>query len=191
MVKQQGQLTLLLLAASDLLVAIAAWGGAYAIRLLGGEVGWTPYPDFPIMDYLPAILLSLVVVVAVMSRSDLYGSKRTRSLLGELGSVARAVVTTWALTYVVVSFVKHPTVSRLMMGSLLAVWLPLAMANRLAVRSVLRYLRKRGWNQRTAAIIGNGRLAQKLCHTMRRNIWSGICPRYFVTDGSPSGQLMG
>jgi Undecaprenyl-phosphate glucose phosphotransferase len=81
---------------------------------------------------------------------------------------------------------RHVFISRLMMGSVLVAWSVLAVANRFAARATLRYFRRRGRNIRTAAIIGTGRLSQKLCDALRRNIWTGIVPEYFIDDSCGS-----
>src|SRR5262249_10009008 len=50
------------------------------------------------------------------------------------------------------------------------------------VRVFLRLVRQRGWNRRSAAIVGSGRAAQKLLAALRNNTWTGIETRYFVDD---------
>src|SRR5690606_41758049 len=42
------------------------------------------------------------------------------------------------------------------------------------VRAILHVLRGRGWNSRTAAIIGTGRSAQRLLHSLRYQSWIGM-----------------
>jgi Undecaprenyl-phosphate glucose phosphotransferase len=55
------------------------------------------------------------------------------------------------------------------------------LAWRYAFRTTLRALRRRGWNLRHVGIIGTGRLGQVVCHTLRRNSWTGIHPSFFIS----------
>jgi Undecaprenyl-phosphate glucose phosphotransferase len=52
---------------------------------------------------------------------------------------------------------------------------------RLTFRTVLRALRRRGWNLRHVAVIGTGRLRQLAVKTIKRNSWTGITPNYFIS----------
>ncbi|MEO1535831.1 MAG: undecaprenyl-phosphate glucose phosphotransferase, partial [Planctomycetota bacterium] len=65
--------------------------------------------------------------------------------------------------------------------TLLAPILFLAIAlERIAFRTVLRQIRRQGWNLRHACIVGVGRLGQITCRTIERNSWTGINVAYFV-----------
>lgn len=186
MLKRYNHMMLSLLGLADLVAAAAAWWVAHSLRVLGSAYGWSRYDPPPLGQFAPSVLLSLVLALVFYSRFNLYQVHRTRSLLKELGDVMKAVFTAWGLTYVATNFLligRLPTISRMMMAALLGSWLVLAMAERLAAREVLRALRRRGWNLRHAAIVGTGRLAQKLYQTLRQNTWTGIEPIYFVDDG--------
>jgi Undecaprenyl-phosphate glucose phosphotransferase len=50
---------------------------------------------------------------------------------------------------------------------------------------LLQSLRSRGYNQRSAAVVGCGRTAQQLLHALHRNSWTGIRVEYFVDDREP------
>ena len=191
MVKRHNQLTLMMLRAADLTTAAIAWGVAYGMRIAGGHLGLSRYPTPPFNDFVPSMCLSLVLVALLFGRFALYEPKRTKSLFAEMRDVARAVLTVWVITYVVTSFMRGAFISRLMMGSVLAAWVVLAILNRLGARATLRWFRRRGRNLRTAAIIGTGRIAQKLHHALRRNIWTGIAPHYFVDDPGRHDELLG
>lgn len=190
MVKRYNQLILTLLKASDVAVAAAAWALAYGARYLGGETGITEYPLPDFKEFLPPMVFSLVLVPLIFSRLDLYISKRTKSLALELAEMLRGVVMVWMLTYVFANLTRNVMISRLMMVSLLAAWVPLALISRLMARVVLHSFRQRGWNQRYAAIIGTGRLGQKLCDVIHHNTWTGIGVRYFVGDPTRRSKLM-
>jgi FlaA1/EpsC-like NDP-sugar epimerase len=91
-----------------------------------------------------------------------------------------------ALTYVIFSLMREVRPSRLLMGMVLPVWLAVGMIERVAVRSLLRWFRRRGWNLRHAAIVGTGRAGQKLVHAMRRIGYEGdYALEYEICDLEP------
>jgi len=191
MLKRHSQFIQLLLRANDLAVGVVAWGLAYCLRILGTQIGLSRYAAPPFADFVPSMCLSLILMLFVFSRMGLYGPKRTKTPVGEMADVARGVTVVWLMTYVVTSFMKQVKPSGLMMVAVLAVWVVLAILNRFVARATLRWFRRRGWNQRTAAIVGTGRLAQKLFHSLRRNVWTGIAPQYFVGDADSRKELLG
>lgn len=180
-----------MLKANDLGVAAASWGLGYCLRILGEDIGLTPHKSPGFGEWWAPMGFSMIMILLTFSRFGLYVPKRTKSLTRELGDVARAVTAVWFMTYVVTTLMRQVMPSRLMMVSVLASWMALAVVNRIIAREMLRWLRRRGWNQRTAAIVGTGRLAQKLCHALRRNIWTGITPQYFISDSTKRSSLLG
>ncbi len=88
----------------------------------------------------------------------------------------------WAVVYVSISLTREGLFSRLMMVLVLGSWIALATLNRTVMRAALRRLRRQGRNQRHAAIVGAGRLGQKLYETIGHNPWTGITPVYFIDD---------
>jgi len=191
MVRRYNQLVEALMRTTDVAVAAFAWVLAYGARYLGGEIGLShhPLPDFG--DFLSPMIFSLVLVPLIFSRFGMYIPKRTKSLGGEMADMVRCVATVWVLTYVFANLTREVMISRLMMMSLLVVWVSLGTVSRLLARMMLRWFRRRGWNQRRAVIIGTGRLAQKLCHAIRRNTWTGIDVDYLVGEGDARGKLGG
>src|SRR5206468_2067242 len=53
--------------------------------------------------------------------------------------------------------------------------------HRVAFRSALQVIRRRGWNLRHVAVIGVGRLGRIVCRTLDRNSWTGIHVAYFLS----------
>lgn len=191
MLKRYGQFMIALLMLSDAFVAAVAWYGAYHMRHLAGVLGLQATGPQSFAAYLPSLALCLILTPMLYSRFGLYEPKRTKSLLQEYASVARAVVLAWALAYIIVSFMGNVKLSRLVVGSALLVWLALATFNRLVARSMLRRVRRKGWNLRWAAIVGTGRLAQKLYYALKHNSWTGVQLRYFVGDPTVRSELLG
>ena len=182
MVKRYSELMLVVLGIADLVVAVASWVVAYYVRHILGDLKFTNFPLPPFTHYAMPMALSLILALLMFNRFGLYEPKRTKSLPSELSNTIRAVFVVWVLTYVIWNFIQREPVSRLLMLPLLASWVVLASCNRLAAREVLRWFRRRGLNLRHAAIVGTGRLGQKLFHTLKHNTWTGVEPAYFIDD---------
>ena len=191
MVKRHHKLMLLLLRLGDITVAAAAWALAYSMHVAGGELGWLRPPTHSFSDLTTSLVFSLVLAMLVFSRLGLYEPKRMKDLITEGTSVIQAVLLVWVMTFAISSFASAHKLSRATMGLLLANWVFLAMVNRLSGRIALRWFRRRGWNLRYAAIVGTGRLGQRLYHVLRYNKWTGIQVRYFVGTGGGREDLLG
>jgi len=191
MLKRHGQLFEALLKLADVGVGAVAWGLAYYARFLGGEYRLTPHPMPTFGEFLPPMVFSLVLTPLMFIGLGLYRPKRATSLARDIMDVSRAVVLVWLSTYVFANMTRQVMISRLVMLCLLVFWVFLAAGNRLVARKVLRWFRQRGWNVRYAAILGTGRLAQKLFLTLRKNPWTGINIRYFIGDANARRQLLG
>jgi len=191
MLKRQGQWMVLLIGIGDILVASAAWGLGYVLRYLGGQIGLTKFELPHFSEFVPAMVFSLVLTALIFSRFRLYAPKRLKSITTEIADLARAIVMVWVIAYFMTTLLRHVTVSRLMMVSVLASWTVLAILYRMLARMTLRRLRQRGRNLRHAAIVGTGRLAQRLYYLLTKNTWTGIKPHYFVADTTQRSELAG
>ena len=191
MVKRYHRLMLALFKTSDVIIASAAWGVAYYLRYLGGRMGLTAHVLPAFGKFVPAMVLSMLLVLLVFSYFQIYQPKRVKKLMPELVDILRAILVSWGLVYIFITLLSEAKISRLMMVSVLVSWSVLAVLNRLATRMTLRWFRRHGWNQRTAVIIGTGRLAQKLCQTLRQHLWTGINPQYFVGQTQEHEKLLG
>jgi exopolysaccharide biosynthesis polyprenyl glycosylphosphotransferase len=179
---------LLLLRVGDILVGLCAWALAYLVGIVADRLGragaW-----IPVADLVPAVFLTMVFCAVVFSRFGLYQPQRLKTFWMELSVILRAVAVAWCVVYVIASLMRRPETSRFILTCVLPCWLLLACLSRMAVRILLRRLRRRGWNLRHAVIIGTGRLGQTLYHCLRRNPWTGIEPRYFVGHQSRDNLL--
>jgi len=182
---------LLLLRLGDVTVAVGAWVLAYLMHVAGGKLGWLRPPTHSFPDLINSLVLSLVLAMLVFSRLGLYEPKRIRNLIAEATSVLQAVLLVWVITFAVTSFASTHKLSRATMGLVLANWMFLGLVNRLSGRICLRWFRRRGWNARYAAIVGTGRLGQRLYHVLKTNKWTGIQVRYFVGTGQGRKDLLG
>ncbi len=197
MVKQQHQLFVALLAASDAVVATAACYTAWSIHRIR-DIGW--FPDWPgqweswIRNPIAFFVVPILIVAFQMN--GLYRPRRDGSLWREQLGVLRGSVLTFAAAVVVLWLVDNEALtdqSRFHLA-LLGLLLPAMMGvHRMLFRIGLRMLRSRGWNLRHVAIIGTGRLGHIACRTVERNSWTGIKVVYFVShrDQTKRSDVMG
>lgn len=206
MLKQRHQVFVSLFAGLDALAISAACLSALVVRHWWfGESPARIGGPADLGVWIRDSLLMVVVPVALLTLAAcrLYRPRRERTLISEQWLVARAgllsvatvVVSLWALgsdrlmppptlplrVPVVLGWrVTDP--ARLQLG-VLAVLIPaLVGTHRLVLRSLLRRLRRRGWNMRHVAIVGTGRLAQITARTLTRNAWTGIRVSYFISQ---------
>ncbi len=105
--------------------------------------------------------------------------------------MCRAVLSVWVCMYLLAVLALHTLPSRIILLSMLAAWLVLALVGRYWARRWLPVLAQWLGHEQAAAIIGTGRLAQKLCHTLRRQPWLGTSIRYFLAEGDEAARLCG
>ena len=201
MVRQQHQVFVALLAVIDAaVVAVAAFSAWVPGRVYAYEVHGFGYPqqwESFIKD--PLLFVAVPVYIVFIWACRLYRAQRDRSLWYEWGQIVRAstlaigamVLLLWLVGNDLVAgrsplpdvafFGSYIDAGRLQLGLLAVVAPMLLIAHRTGFRATLRALRRRGWNQRHVAIIGNGRLGQIACHTLERNSWTGIKPIYFIS----------
>jgi len=185
-VKQHNQLMLALLGLADLSVTAAAAAAAYAVSW---GVGLIP-ADLPGVALAGALAVCLAVTPLVFSRCDLYRPRRTAGLGGEWADVARGCMLAWLLTVAAAAFLL-PIREAWPLPVLFAVtWVAGMGTFRTGVRLGLRWARRRGWNLRSAAIVGDGASVSGLLDELHGNPWTGIRVRYVVADG-PAGEVAG
>lgn len=185
MVKQQHQLFVALLVASDGVVAALACYAAWAIHRIH-TFGF--FPDWPgqweSWVKNPIAFFVVPIVLVAFQMNGLYRPRRDGSLWREQLGVLRGSVLSFAAVVVVLWLVDN---GLLLDGrfhlALLGLTLPVAMGlHRMVFRMGLRWLRSRGWNLRHVAVIGVGRLGHIACRTVERNSWTGIKVVYFVSQ---------
>ncbi len=175
----------------DVALVLAAWAGGYGIRLLGNQLGWSSHAVPEFKDFTFLVVLSAALTPAVFTWQHAYRPRRTESLTRELALAMRCAGIVWLATYVYSTLVAHLLLSRLLLLGMLVSWIVLLVAERLTVRGLLRWARRRGYNQRYAAVVGTGQLAQRLFWTIRHQRWTGIQVSYFVDTSSKRTSLCG
>jgi Undecaprenyl-phosphate glucose phosphotransferase len=167
----------------DLALTAVAWVGAYRLRF----GGWFPItkqpPDFALcLRNLPLVIVLAAVAYRLAGQ---YLVHRLRRFREETAAVAKGSALL-SLLVMASSFYTHDhyeSRGTMVLFTLLAAGGTLA-ARRLTWEAI-RKLRRRGFNQSRALIVGTGRVARKTARALRRAGWMGIKTAGFVED-SPS-----
>lgn len=175
----------------DLAVTASAWLVCYYVRFYGGLLGLRDGDIPPLVDIIDVLFITLLLTVLVFGRLGMYKPRRMQSIGLELFDIVRACLIVWAIEISLSLFLHSSIVSRKLQGLFLVVWPIMLMSYRATMRLVLRALRRRGLNLRTVAVVGAGRLGQKLVHAIRSQPWTGYEVLYFIEDHRVGGQMLG
>jgi Undecaprenyl-phosphate glucose phosphotransferase len=182
MIRRSSQSLVVCFLTCDLLVTVLAWVGAYGVRF----GGWLPVladvPDFDLcLSKLPLVLILAAVAYRLAGQ---YHVHRLRRLREEIVAVVKGAALLALLVMATTFFTRDHYESR----GTMALFTLLTAAGMLAARRVgweaVRKLRKRGFNQTHALIVGTGRVARKTARALRRASWMGIRNIGFVEIGS-------
>ncbi len=183
MLREQKRFFRSVLILCDGLVVIAASILAYIIRF-----HWmsTIEANPTYITHAIPVLATLPIMMGAMFWAGLYQPRRDQSFLREASTIIKAMVIGVLLTFVFVQLFSKALFnghdfSRGQFGIYLGLAIAMMLIWRFGFRVFLRILRSRGWNLRHVAIVGTGRLGQVVCHTLRRNSWTGINPSIFIS----------
>jgi Undecaprenyl-phosphate glucose phosphotransferase len=192
MLKQHHQLVIVLLMLADALAVSVAWLASYWLRFAFLAVD--PGKGVPALwdKFLPMLPLVVIAHLFIFRRLHLYRPRRSEGLWRETRDVFKAFVV--AVVVVVLIDYAMPEankISRRFIATYAVVGSALFTVFRLTVRLLARSLRQHGHNRRYAAIVGTGRIAQRLLQAIQRNRWTGFDVAYFVDDRESPGELLG
>ena len=167
MLKKHSQLFEGLFAASDLIVVSLAWLLSYWLRfhtdLIPAEKGIPP-----ISDYVKMLIFVWLIWAFVFRRLRLYrpmrGTSRWREVWMLIQANAFSVVLLIAATYLFRE--KAVPYSRLVFAIFWGLSTFLTIISRTSIRYLLHYLRRRGYNQRYALVVGSEELAEHVVQSM-------------------------
>lgn len=188
MLRQHSQFMISALVLADAAAISAAWLLSYWLRFTFLEVD--PAKGVPELTdkFLPLLPLVLLAHLLIFYRVRLYRPRRSDSILAETRDILKAfAVAVVAVVLIDYALPQSNKISRWFIATYAVVGTTLFALFRAIVRASLQALRRRGWNRRSAAILGSGRTAQRLWHALRRNRWTGLEVVYFVDDRAEDG----
>lgn len=175
MLKQKRQIFEFLFMATDLVVVSCAWFLAYFLRF---KFDWIPADKgVPPLDNYSAMLLFIWLIWAfVFKRMGLYQPMRGVRRAKEIWLLVKA--NTFALLlFIAVTYLfreKSNPYSRLVFVYFGMVSVVLTVLQRSFLRTVLREVRRRGYNLRYMLIVGAGKVAEDIVTRVRRHRELGI-----------------
>ena len=146
-------------------IAVSAWGAHWL---------YLDSPDMP-GHYTAVVLIALLCAAWLFPRFSLYETWRGASVIDE----ARSVSLAWgavllALTAFAFSTKTGATYSRGWLGTWAVLCWFCLIAARVVLRGGLRWLRRRGFNQRYIVIVGSAGLGSQVAERLRAAPWMGL-----------------
>lgn len=157
---------------------------AHALRMRFGSLA----PLEPLGEYWPLLARTLFIWVAVAWLTEVYGAYRKRPLTAEIFRLGRAILLTAAGLATLAYLEKHH-ISRVFVSLYMGVAFAWLSSSRIAIRSVARAIRRRGYNTRRYAVVGSGPLAREIVRTMGAHPEWGYEFAGFVVDGPAPAAL--
>jgi len=156
---------------TDLVLIVACWLGAYTVRFgLFGRGDIPPFSDYA-LQLVPIMLVWSIAYKAF----DLYRPNRLGSHLSEWFDIAKASTLGVLVLVAVMTFLFHGyEYSRIVILLFWSASIVTASLSRAAFREVLRFARRRGYNQRHAVVIGGGEPAAEVVRVLQRRRDTGI-----------------
>lgn len=164
----------------DLAVTAVAWIGAYQLRFSGWFPIESDIPDFDLcLAKLPLVAVFAVVAYRLAGQ---YQVHRMRRLREEAVALAKGVALLSLLVMASTFYTRDHYESRGIMTLFTLSSAIGLLTLRRATWGAVRRLRKRGFNQSLALIVGTGRVARKTARALRQANWMGIRNHGFVED---------
>jgi Undecaprenyl-phosphate glucose phosphotransferase len=189
MLRRYNPLVNLLNRMADATVVTLAWLGAFPLRF---TVEWVWGPEAPPPFHVYAALAPVVALLwmGVFGAFGLYTSRRILSLRSELSRMLRAHAMAFVLFMVLAYFINQYKYSRGLMLIFAMTSTVALCAVRIGIRKILRGLRRRGFNQRRALVVGVSPAAHEVVRQFEAFPELGIDVIGAVTRAGSAGETV-
>jgi len=179
LLKQNAPVFAVLLRALDPLAALGAGAALYSLY----------QPTAPFENYISFLLAAALTILVVFPMFALYAPQRGASLAEELRRLLFAWIVVGALAVAALFATKSGAqFSRVWVASWLSAGFGATAVLRIAMRIVLRHLRRSGWNQRHIVVAGAGVLGRTLAERLHAAPWAGFnIAGYYDDDPALTG----
>ncbi|MDZ7362704.1 MAG: undecaprenyl-phosphate glucose phosphotransferase [candidate division KSB1 bacterium] len=186
MFKHHARLLNFFLAVGDLVLTVGAFLGAFQFRFHSGVI--PPVYKIPELEnYLVLLGVILPLWAVLFSSFKLYKSRRSDSVFADAQPLLLSIGTGVLLISAFTFFYRETTFSRLTVVLFGALNFALIFVERIIIRSVLHFLRQRGYNQKRVLIVGAGDLGLRVAQTVQRHPKMGYQIIGFVDDYLTNG----
>ena len=192
MLKERARLLSISIFSLDLLLVVLAFLSAYGVR---ARILPALFPDFffspfyPLSTYLPLLPLVLLIWGVLLLSSDCYRSHRTVSLLEEAWDIFKVCTSGLAALALTIyslrldeRFLQDDQFSRLWVLLVSVFACVFLLTEKLALRTLSRYVRSSGFNYRTVLIVGTNHSALSMAESIRMHRYWGFKILGFVAD---------
>ena len=186
MLKQKARLIARIVYGVDLALTSIAFFAAFFIRdLFLPAVDPSHFPTglFPISEYLKIYPIVLVIWSVLLFSYESYNSHRTIPLTREALTTIRVVGVGVVLLATLAYLLPLRQLSRAWFVLFAVLAMVLLVAERIMLRVIARWVRSKGLNYRTVLIVGTGRRATDIAHTILDHKYWGYKILGFVSDG--------
>ena len=180
MLKRHSEFLKSLLFLFDLVVICVCWVAAYSLRFSGMITPVTKGVP-PLAPYLWLLVPIVMVWGFSFQAFNLYRPRRMGTHLAEFIDLAKANSVSVLILLSLTFFIREFEYSRLVV---LYFWFFSLLAlgfSRMAFREGLRFLRRRGFNQRYALVIGAGKLGQRMVRCLHHHAELGLQIRGYLS----------
>jgi len=165
--------------AGDLCLVTACYFVAYLIK---SSPAFRAPPLAPVSTYLLPLYLSVPLWANFLYTSNVYGSRR----VGSLFAVILPILKAWLLVSIALPALLFMLKQKHYSTGFVFMYLALAgtvlVVERVVIYSILRRVRKKGFNYRNIIIVGTGRRAQSFADTLNSHSEWGLRILGFVDD---------
>ncbi|MFC1809403.1 undecaprenyl-phosphate glucose phosphotransferase [Candidatus Omnitrophota bacterium] len=175
----------------DILIISIAWFIAYLVRYEIGFLFRISPNELRISDIVRLLPVIILLNLSVFYLSGFYRSKRLRIFYAEFFEVIKLSFISFGLLLVYIYLTKDAllkegyTYSRLFLFLFFGFQIIFLGLFRLFLRSFLKFIRKKGFNQKNCLIIGTGDLAKDFARKIIDDKGSGIMLKGFLAMGNP------
>ena len=180
MLKRHSQFLKSLLFCVDLGLICACWIGAYHLRF--SEIIEPASKGIPPLDRYLLLLLPIIAVWGLSFQAfDLYRPRRMGTRVAEFLDVAKANTLSVLILVAFTFFLRQYEYSRLVLLYFWLLNLVILGFSRVLFREALRFLRRQGYNQRHALVIGASRLGRRVVEALENHPELGVRIQGFVS----------
>src|SRR4030042_3708475 len=192
MLKKHAQFFKSLFIISDLLVLSLAWVLSYFLRFYTDLIVAPRLGVPPLSTYIEFLLPLWVIWVLISNKINLYRPRRIEHLNREFWDIIKGFLLTFLILIAVIYLFRRFEFSRLAFFYFWVMGILGLISSRFFFRKTLKALRKRGYNQRFAVIVGTGILGQKTLEKIKLHRDLGIQVIGFLThEGQEVGKRIG
>jgi len=164
---------------------IITGSGALCFYALEASKTFPAYQGLMPPTYLNALGLAFLLSAWWFSALNVYKSWRGESLLEEMRTLLFSWGATMLALLVFMVFTKTTTeFSRHWIGIWFLSALAVLIASRIALRFILRYLRKKGFNQRHIVLVGDCKLNTQIATRIHKSDWMGLEVTGYFSDSN-------